>query len=96
VRDGPFCVQKCPDTKYSDNGDCKHCHYNCVYGCSGPNNTIGPSGCKSCDNALIVENVVVSLLLILKKTLKFGMFLILNICILNEYFIFVGTLSQKE
>ena len=60
VRDGPFCVKKCPDTKYSDEGDCKMCHYNCVYGCLGPNNTIGPYGCNSCDNALIVENVVVS------------------------------------
>lgn len=32
VRDGPYCVNKCPDTKYNESGECKSCHANCVSG----------------------------------------------------------------
>ncbi|KAL1117238.1 hypothetical protein AAG570_004564 [Ranatra chinensis] len=60
VKDGPFCVQKCPDSKYrTKGGDCSNCHPNCVYGCSGPDNTIGPTGCRSCNMAIISGDVTV-------------------------------------
>lgn len=52
VRDGKYCVPKCPETKYPLNGVCVKCHETCV-GCTGPNNTIGPNGCTSCDKAII-------------------------------------------
>lgn len=57
VRDGPFCVQKCPLSKYNDNGQCKPCHENCVGGCEGPENNIGPNGCHSCEKAIINGHV---------------------------------------
>ncbi|XP_014252271.1 epidermal growth factor receptor isoform X2 [Cimex lectularius] len=59
TRDGPFCVPSCPDSKYNANGECKPCHTNCVYGCKGPNNTIGPGGCNSCDKAIINGDISV-------------------------------------
>lgn len=52
-RDGPFCVPFCPQSKYNDRGECKPCHPNCINGCNGPENTIGPTGCKSCEKAII-------------------------------------------
>ncbi|XP_015515202.1 epidermal growth factor receptor isoform X1 [Neodiprion pinetum] len=53
VRDGPFCVPKCPSSKFNDGGICKHCHDNCVGGCEGPENNIGPNGCHSCEKAIM-------------------------------------------
>ncbi len=54
-KDGPFCVRECPVVKYRDpsSGVCKPCHANCVDGCSGPENTIGPRGCNACEKAVI-------------------------------------------
>ncbi|XP_025829040.1 epidermal growth factor receptor-like [Agrilus planipennis] len=62
-RDGPYCVSKCPITKYEDNGECKLCHPNCVDGCTGPKNTIGPGACNSCDKAVMNENATVDVCL---------------------------------
>ncbi|XP_039287405.1 epidermal growth factor receptor [Nilaparvata lugens] len=59
VKDGPFCVQTCPDSKYNASGECRPCHANCIGGCDGPHNTIGPSGCKSCEKAFINDNITV-------------------------------------
>ncbi|XP_067003526.1 epidermal growth factor receptor isoform X2 [Anabrus simplex] len=59
MRDGPFCTSKCPVTKYPDSGECKACHKNCVDGCTGPHNTVGPGGCNSCEKAIINGNVTV-------------------------------------
>ncbi|XP_034255203.1 epidermal growth factor receptor isoform X2 [Thrips palmi] len=59
VRDGPFCTGTCPTSKYAEDGECKPCHANCVYGCSGPENTIGPTGCTSCEKAIINGDVTV-------------------------------------
>ncbi|XP_076329616.1 epidermal growth factor receptor-like isoform X2 [Tachypleus tridentatus] len=54
VRDGPYCVAKCPHMKYSHNGgECKLCHQNCLSGCTGPKNTVGPNGCVSCEKAVL-------------------------------------------
>lgn len=52
VRDGRFCVNKCPENKYAANGVCLPCHETCV-GCRGPRNTIAPDGCITCDGAII-------------------------------------------
>ncbi|XP_046400809.1 epidermal growth factor receptor isoform X2 [Ischnura elegans] len=66
VKDGPFCTVTCPDSKYNDNkssgqsgGECRPCHENCVDGCSGPENTIGPNGCHSCEKAILNGDVSV-------------------------------------
>ncbi|CAH1394458.1 unnamed protein product [Nezara viridula] len=59
VRDGPFCVSECPASKYNADGECKPCHSNCVYGCSGPQNTIGATGCHSCEKAIINGEVTI-------------------------------------
>jgi epidermal growth factor receptor len=55
TKDGPFCVDKCPDGKYDNRtlGECKPCHENCVGGCNGPENNVGPNGCNSCERAVI-------------------------------------------
>lgn len=53
VRDGPYCVNKCPDAKYDHKGECKDCHENCIGGCYGPENNIGSRGCKSCEKAIV-------------------------------------------
>lgn len=54
-RDGPFCVPTCPRDdvtkryKYpDDNRVCQECHANCIDGCNGPENTVGPKGCNLC------------------------------------------------
>ncbi len=63
VKDGPFCVAKCPDTKYADSdGVCRHCHANCEGGCDGPDQWIGSGGCKSCGRGVVEarENFTVS------------------------------------
>lgn len=39
------------------NGECWPCHENCVDGCQGPKNTIGPNGCNSCEKAIINGDV---------------------------------------
>lgn len=59
VKDGPFCVSECPASKYNADGECKPCHANCVYGCSGPHNTIGATGCHSCEKAIINGEVTI-------------------------------------
>ncbi|XP_059088184.1 epidermal growth factor receptor-like isoform X2 [Tigriopus californicus] len=55
TKDGPFCVDKCPAGKYDDRaiGECRECHSNCVGGCNGPENTVGPNGCNSCEKAIL-------------------------------------------
>lgn len=60
VKDGPFCVDQCPNTKYNNTyGECQDCHRNCVGGCKGPANNIGPNGCNSCDKAIINKELEV-------------------------------------
>lgn len=53
-KDGPYCVDKCPDIKYPDGSqkECKSCHDNCLLNCSGPLNTIGEGGCHLCELAV--------------------------------------------
>lgn len=56
VQDGPYCVVKCPDSRYlSENGTCQPCHENCETGCVGPDNTVGEEGCNSCKKAILTE-----------------------------------------
>lgn len=56
VRDGPYCVAACPDTRYlSENGTCQQCHSNCYDGCTGPLNIVGESGCNSCKKAILSD-----------------------------------------
>ena len=57
VKDGPFCTTFCPTSKYDASGECQPCHENCVDGCKGPENTIGPNGCNSCEKAIINGDV---------------------------------------
>lgn len=52
VKDGRFCVNKCPESKYPASGYCLACHDTCV-GCRGPRNTIASDGCITCDSAII-------------------------------------------
>ncbi|KAL9912330.1 epidermal growth factor receptor isoform 2-T2 [Glossina fuscipes fuscipes] len=52
VRDDNRCVTVCPESKYSDYGICRSCDATCD-GCTGPKNTIGPGGCKTCNLAII-------------------------------------------
>lgn len=52
VKDGKYCVTECPESKYARDGICVPCHETCV-GCTGPNSTIGPYGCITCDKAII-------------------------------------------
>ena len=60
VKDGPFCVTECPNTKYNNTfGECQDCHRNCVGGCKGPANNIGAMGCNSCDKAIINKELEV-------------------------------------
>ena len=59
TKDGPFCVKECPDGKYDANGECQPCHKNCIGGCQGPLNTVGPNGCNSCDKIIIGSNKTV-------------------------------------
>ena len=54
-KDGPFCVSSCPKDdvkktyKYpNEEGICQPCHSNCIDGCTGPENRVGPNGCNSC------------------------------------------------
>ena len=58
TKDGPFCVKECPNGKYDANGECKPCHDNCVGGCKGPQNTVGPNGCHSCEKSLFFGNKI--------------------------------------
>lgn len=54
VRDGPYCVSECLETRYpSENGTCEPCHVNCYNGCTGPKNTVGEGGCNFCKKAII-------------------------------------------
>ena len=53
VKDGPYCIDKCPEAKYNASGVCQPCHPNCLDGCSGPNNTVGEGGCVSCQAAMV-------------------------------------------
>lgn len=59
VKDGPYCVPACPTSKFNDSGECLSCHENCVGGCTGPENNIGPRGCRSCEKAVINGDVEV-------------------------------------
>lgn len=59
MKDGPYCVQHCPTTKYEHNKECLRCHENCVNGCTGPNNTIGYGACNSCERAIINGDISV-------------------------------------
>lgn len=53
VRDGPYCIAQCPESKYNDNGYCKPCSDVCVGGCTGPSSKLGPGGCNYCEKALL-------------------------------------------
>lgn len=61
VRDGPYCVSECPETRFvSENGTCQPCHINCNNGCTGPANTVGEGGCNSCKKAIIGDEATVA------------------------------------
>lgn len=61
VRDGPYCVSKCPETRFvSENGTCQPCHSNCNNGCTGSANTVGEGGCNSCKKAIIGDEATVT------------------------------------
>ena len=47
VRSLSFCLKKCPDMMYDDNGVCKHCHENCLDG-----NALRLAMCNSCHSYL--------------------------------------------
>ena len=57
VKDGPYCVSECPQPKYNEGGVCRACHKNCVGGCQGPENNLGPRGCNSCEKAVVNSDV---------------------------------------
>ncbi len=48
------CVEKCPLTHYADplTKTCMPCDENC-FGCTGPKNIIGQSGCTRCSSAIV-------------------------------------------
>jgi epidermal growth factor receptor len=48
VRDGKYCVEKCPPNKYVKDGICLPCHETCNK-CTGPRNTLSHDGCSECD-----------------------------------------------
>lgn len=49
MRDGPYCLPSCPQTKYPDhNNICQLCHSYCDSGCSGSRNSVGDGACNSC------------------------------------------------
>ena len=83
VKDGPFCVPKCPITKFDQNSECLKCHDNCVDGCTGPDNTIGPNGCNSCEKAILNADQTVLKCLQRNET-----------CPSGYYFEWVGTHEQ--
>ncbi|CAO1345232.1 unnamed protein product [Diamesa hyperborea] len=62
VKDGEFCVQECPVSKYLENGICLICHESCN-GCTGPRNTIAADGCIDCDYVIINENATIDMCL---------------------------------
>ena len=50
VKDGPYCVATCPESKYPDEGGvCRECDPNCRNGCTGPIGFLGDGGCNDCD-----------------------------------------------
>ncbi|CAO1400328.1 unnamed protein product [Diamesa hyperborea] len=57
-KDGEFCVQKCPVSKYSKDGICLNCHESCN-GCTGPRNTIAADGCIACDLVIINKDATI-------------------------------------
>lgn len=59
VRNGQHCVPECPITKYNKNGTCQLCHDNCVDSCNGPDNTIGETGCNSCEKVILNKDGIV-------------------------------------
>ena len=76
VKDGPFCVEKCPLSKYNNSyGECQDCHNNCQEGCHGPENNIGPRGCVTCDKAIINKELEVVQCLQEKELCPMGYFL---------------------
>lgn len=53
-RDGPFCVEQCPEAKYNDSSNvCQECHKSCVGGCTGEYNHLGRGGCNNCSFAMM-------------------------------------------
>lgn len=57
-KDGPYCVDECPDIKYTNELDtCMECHDKCTMerGCTGPNSFIGPGGCNFCEVVKLME-----------------------------------------
>lgn len=97
VKDGPFCVEACPERKYNVGGDCHKCHENCLGGCTGPANTIGFSGCNSCHQAIVHETdgvlTIVSSILTYKSSFQLKIKSKLN---LLKIFFFIGTLSGER
>merc|ERR1719228_39421 len=75
TKDGPFCVKECPDGKYDANGECQPCHKNCVGGCKGPENTVGPNGCNSCEKVIIDANLTINQCLQAKEECPDGFYL---------------------
>ena len=75
TKDGPFCVKECPDGKYNANGECLPCHKNCIGGCKGPENTVSPTGCNSCEKVIIDANFNVDKCLPAKQDCPDGFYL---------------------
>ena len=75
TKDGPFCVKECPDGKYNANGECLPCHKNCIGGCKGPENTVSPTGCNSCEKVIIDVNFNVDKCLPAKQDCPDGFYL---------------------
>ena len=58
AKDGPYCVAKCPTSKYPDtNGICQLCYSDCVDGCTGPGSHLGLGGCNSCNLVEVLEKM---------------------------------------
>jgi len=81
VKNGPYCVHKCPVVKYSDdNGICQDCHENCQsYGCTGPLNSVGDGACNACNIAVYDHDKEVTMCLPADSDCESGYFKYLNL-----------------
>lgn len=52
-KDGPYCVEECPQHKYNDHNSCQECSKRCIDGCTGPLDRLGPRGCNVCDKFVL-------------------------------------------
>ena len=52
---GPDSCVECKNETFKENDECKPCHENCINGCNGPDNTIGITGCRSCEKVVLYD-----------------------------------------